>query len=341
MSLNKKRIAVLHGAGYVGNTLLNLLLVHPNISLEVVTSRSGAGKPVYESHPNLFGKTELQFTAPEDAEVLDMDCIFICAEHKQSVYVTMDLLEKGYEGRIVDLSADFRLADPDLYPQWYGYEHPSPELLAKFVYGLTEVNTEAIRNTRFVANPGCFASTINLGLYPLSKHLPQLDVSVTAMTGASGSGAKPQAGTHFPTRSGNMRAYAKPFKHRHQPELLQIIGQNQTIAFVPVSAPWTLGIWAMMHLTLPDGVTEAEVLSWYREEYEGKACIRFWGNQLPQLLPVVNSPFCDIGLQVEGNRLVIVSATDNIMKGAASQAVQNMNLMFGWHDALGLVPNNE
>ena len=332
---NRTKVGVLHGGGYVGMWMIELILRHPKAELTVVTSRSGGGQPLHSVHPMLFGKTHLNFTAPEDANLHECEAVFITAEHKQAVYVVQDLLNSGYEGKIIDLSADFRFNDASLSPRWFGYEHPNPALLNQFVYGLAEVNGAAIQSTHYVANPGCFATALNLAMYPISKHLPGTHLHITAITGASGSGNKASVGTHFPNRSGNMRTY-KVFNHQHQPELDMVLGSDISYSFVPSSGPWTYGIWATLQFR--SEVTKEALAKWYHEAYAGFDCIRIW-DQVPELLPVVGTPFCDLGWTVRDGNVVIGVAIDNLWKGAASQAVQNFNLMMGWPDALGLLPN--
>ncbi|HRR09362.1 MAG TPA: N-acetyl-gamma-glutamyl-phosphate reductase [Rhodothermales bacterium] len=327
------RVAVLHGGGYVGMWMIELLLRHPEVSLKWVTSRSGAGRPVYSVHPTLFGKTSLLFSAPEEVDYNEVDVVFITAEHKQGVYVVMNLLEQGYKGKIIDLSADFRFEDASLYPTWFGYEHPAPDLLPLFQYGLVEVYETLIRESRYVANPGCFATALNLALYPLSGSLSGTHFHITAMTGASGSGNKASAGTHFPNRNGNVRTY-KVLNHQHQPEILQTCGAETRFSFVPVSGPWTYGIWASIQFSAE--VTKKQLDEWYYEAYGNQPGIRLWPS-LPELLPVVGTPFCDLGTAAGKREGVVVVAIDNLWKGAASQAIQNMNLMTGLPVMKGLL----
>ena len=232
--IDTKRIAVLHGAGYAGGELIRLLLAHPHVSLEAVTSRAFAGEPVWKAHPSLRGQTSLAFSDEDGADLSGVDAVFIAAEHGKGAQAALQLLQQGYEGCIVDLSADFRFKDPAVYDAWFGFTHPAPGLLADYVYGLPEVNAPYAPGTRFVANPGCFATGIALALRPLAQRLPGLDASVTALTGASGSGARPKETTHYPTREGNVRAY-KVFAHQHLPEVLQVLGPGADVAFAPVS----------------------------------------------------------------------------------------------------------
>jgi N-acetyl-gamma-glutamyl-phosphate reductase len=332
-----KRIAILHGAGYVGGELIRLLLAHPYCKLEAVTSRTFAGRPLWHAHPALRGQTELRFV-DEDALVLsELDAVLIAAEHGQGARAVQRLLEDGYRGVIIDLSADFRFREAAIYPAWFGFDHPAPELLGRFVYGLPEIQAPYAADTRLVANPGCFATGLALALWPLSQHLEGVTVAVTALTGASGSGTRPKATTHFPERDGNVRAY-KVLAHQHLPEVQQVVGPGLRIAFVPASGPWTRGIWGTAHVALPDGAGADEVARWYEAAYGQAPFVRLWPDQLPELRYAVHTPFCDLGWIVRDGHLVVGFALDNLLKGAASQAIQNLNLLLGLPQTAGLLP---
>ncbi|MEM9666194.1 MAG: N-acetyl-gamma-glutamyl-phosphate reductase [Bacteroidota bacterium] len=331
------RLALLHGAGYAGGALIRLVLGHPELALAVVTSRSMAGQPLHAAHPDLRGVTDLTFTDPATFDPNTVDAIALAAEHGQAAQTVHDLLEGGYDGVIVDLSADFRLRSAGAYPTWYHMEHPAPVLLGEFVYGLPEIVGPYPEGTRYVANPGCFATGLALALWPLATHLDTLTAHITAVTGASGSGTRPSAVTHFPRRDGNMRAY-KVMRHQHLAEVRQTLGPHVDLHFVPVSGPWTHGIWGTIHATLPDEVTAGDVAHWYVAAYDHAACLRLDEGALPELRHLVGTPFCEVGWILKGNHLVVGVALDNLMKGAASQAVQNLNLLLGYPDALGLLP---
>ncbi|MEM8557550.1 MAG: N-acetyl-gamma-glutamyl-phosphate reductase [Bacteroidota bacterium] len=332
------RVAILHGAGYAGGELLRLLLGHPYAKAVAVTSRSQAGKPVWAAHPALRGQTDLAFVAPGDLDPGALDAAFVAAEHGQGAAAVVVLRESGFAGPIIDLSADHRFRDPAIYPDWFGFEHRAPDHLAEAVYGLVEVNAPYPPGTRLVANPGCFATGLALALHPLAQHLDNdFEAHVTALTGASGSGTRPKATTHFPTRNGNVRAY-KVLRHQHLPEVEAALGiEAGRIHFVPTSGPWTRGIWGTAHATLPDGVTEDTVVGWYEAAYADKPLVRVEAGALPGLLPVVGTPFCDLGVVVRGCHLVVGFALDNLLKGAASQAVQNLNIVCGLPETAGLL----
>ena len=331
------RVAVLHGAGYVGGELLRLLLGHPRARTVVATSRAFAGRPVSDAHASLRGQTDLAFVAPDELDTASFDAAFVCAEHGAGSAAVEALRAGGFDGLVVDLSADHRLRDAAGYAEWYGFEHAAPERLAEAVYGLADVFPERVAGARLVANPGCFATGIALALYPLVGLLGTVEAHVTALTGASGSGARPSAGTHFPTRDGNVRAY-KALAHQHMAEVGETLGGRAVVHFVPASGPWTRGIWGTAHVALPEGVTEADVSGAYGQAFGTRPLVRLSPAALPELLPVVGTPFCDVGWTVRGRHLVVGFALDNLVKGAAGQAVQNLNLALGFPETAGLLP---
>lgn len=335
----KKQIALLHGAGYVGGELIRILLGHPDVSLATVTSRAFADEPVWKAHPHLRGLTSLEFSNPDDLDTSEADVVLLAAEHGRGAQVVLDLQSAGFDGFVIDLSADFRFKDASLYDEWFGFSHPAPELIPSFVYGLPEVHAPYDSNTRFIANPGCFATGLSLALWPISLHLDSHRASVTALTGASGSGGRPKETTHFPTREGNVRAY-KILRHQHLPEVQQVLGPGASVQFVPASGPWTRGIWGTAQIRLPDDVAPHDVDRWFADAYDDKPFVRLYPHELPELRFSVHSPFCDIGWMVNDGNLVIGFAEDNLLKGAASQAVQNLNLLMGWPETTGLLPSD-
>lgn len=333
-----KQIALLHGAGYVGGELIRLLLDHPDASLVTVTSRAFSGEPIWKAHPHLRGRTQLTFTDPAELDVGGLDAVLLAAEHGKGAHAVLALRSAGFDGFVVDLSADFRFRDASLYDEWFGFTHPAPQLIPSFVYGLPEVHAPYDPGTRFIANPGCFATALALGLWPVSQHLESYRAAVTALTGASGSGARPRETTHFPTREGNVRAY-KVLRHQHLPEVQQVLGSGASVQFIPASGPWTRGIWGTAQVQLPGSVRPDDVERWFMEAYRDKPFVRIYPNELPELRYAVNSPFCDIGWMVSEGSLVVAFALDNLLKGASSQAVQNLNLLMGWPETTGLIPS--
>jgi len=329
------KTAVLQASGYTGLALVELLLRHPEVQITALTSRSQAGLTLDQVEPRLAGRSTLRFIAPDALDVAALDCVFVCAEHGQAALLVEALLERGYQGAVIDLSADFRLRNALDYPRWYGAAHPAPGRLEQFVYGLADAlpNTE---RTRYVANPGCFASGINLTLLPLARLNLLEHASINAITGATGSGIKPSEATHFPRREGNLRAY-KVFAHQHLAEIKQCLGESLELDFVPISGPFSRGIWGTLSVSLCRAVEQAELDQIYRDFYQGRRLLRLHPATLPELRFAVSTPFIDIGLLARGRRALLGFALDNLLKGAASQALQNFNRLFNFDDAKGLL----
>lgn len=330
------QVGILHGASYVGRELIELLTQHPETGLATVTSRTFAGQSVSAAHPSLRGRVNLSFTAPNELDESALDALIVAGEHGQSMQLIPDLLATGFDGTIVDLSADFRYSDPELYRKWFDVDHPAPECLDEAVYGLPEW-ADGIESTSLVANPGCFATGISLALAPLSEQGVSFSARVTALTGASGSGAKPSSTTHFPDREGNVRPY-KVLDHQHQPEIMQVVGEHVALDFVPASGPWTRGIWGTAHIEWPTAIPDDVVSGWFTEAYAEAPCVRCSTGSLPSLQPVVGTPFFDVGWETDGTTLVVGFALDNLLKGAASQAIQNLNRVLDLPETVGLLP---
>jgi N-acetyl-gamma-glutamyl-phosphate reductase len=333
------RVAILGGSGYGGSELLRILVQHPNAEIALVTANQQAGKQVGEVHRNLLGLTDLQFTKlPEQIDSLaNLDCIFLALPHGQSMEI-IPHLSAGV--KVIDLSGDFRLRDEEAFEQHYGQKHSAMETQADFVYGLTETNREAIKNARRVANPGCFATGTLLGLAPLvAKGLINGRVIVDAKTGSSGSGAKAAANTHHPQRMNSFYAY-KPFTHQHVPEIeqeLRSVGDwTSELVFMTHSLPASRGIFASIYVETKDEITEEQLHSLFTEFYRDSFFVRLVKGS-PDINWVKTTNFCDLGFATRGRQVVVFSAIDNLVKGAAGQAVQNMNLMFGLDEKAGLM----
>lgn len=335
------RVGIFGGSGYGGSELLRLLLYHPNAEIALVTANEQAGKPVGEVHRNLYGLTDLTFQkAPDDPGGLDdLDCVFLALPHGQALDVVPRLPSTL---KVIDLSGDFRLQDKNEFEQHYGREHTAIEAQAGFVYGLTETNRERIREARLISNPGCFATATLLGLAPIVAN--QLNtiggrVIVDAKTGSSGSGVKPAANTHHPQRMNSFYAY-KPFTHQHVPEIeqeLRSVGQwKSEFVFMTHSLPVARGIFASTYIETAKPITEDKLRFVFTEYYRDSFFIRLVKGS-PDINWVKTTNFCDIGLAVRDRQVVVFSALDNLVKGAAGQAVQNMNLMFGLDEKAGLM----
>ncbi|HEX8853617.1 MAG TPA: N-acetyl-gamma-glutamyl-phosphate reductase [Pyrinomonadaceae bacterium] len=334
----KIRIGIYGGSGYGGAELLRILLAHPHAEVALVTANEHAGKSVGEVHRNLYGLTDLRFvSAPAEPERLaELDCVFLALPHGQALEIAPRLPERV---RVVDLSGDFRLSDAAEFAEHYGREHTAVELQRRFVYGLTEVNRERIARARLVSNPGCFATATLLGLAPLvARGLLKGRVVVDAKTGSSGSGAKPAANTHHPQRANSFYAY-KPFTHQHVPEIeqaLRAIGDwTSEFVFMTHSLPVSRGIFASIYVETREALSEEAARKLFADFYGESFFVRLVAGS-PDINWVKLSNFCDIGFAARGRQLVVFSALDNLVKGAAGQAVQNMNLMFGLEEQTGL-----
>jgi N-acetyl-gamma-glutamyl-phosphate reductase len=339
------RAAVIGGSGYGGAEMIRRLLVHPDVELVRVASVDLVGEPLGAAHPTLEGRTELVFQDLAPAAAAEgMDAVLLALPHKVTAE-KVPAIAALPAVKVVDMSGDFRLKDAAAYERYYGQKHPHPERLADFVYGLPELFRERIQKARFVASPGCFATTIELGLLPLARAgLLEGVVHVQGITGSSGSGAAPQATTHHPVRAGNLRAY-KPLWHQHVPEITETLAsagaRELELRFVPVSAPLARGILATAFVELPEEWTEERVKALYRDAYAGEPFVRVPARRLPEVAAVSGSNHAEVGVAAgpawRGRRTVtVVSALDNLVKGGAGQAIQNMNLVLGLDERASL-----
>lgn len=336
--MSKIRVAIFGGSGYGGSELLRILLFHPNVEIVFVTANEHAGKPVGSVHRNLNGLTDLVFEkASEDLSTLEnVDVAFFALPHGQAIdqIPKLPALVKA-----IDLSGDFRIDDAEIFRQFYKLDHAS-DLQSEFVYGLTETNRDAIRSAKYIANPGCFATATLLALAPMVKSgLLTGKVIVDAKTGSSGSGAKAAANTHHPQRMNSFYAY-KPFIHQHVPEIeqhLRNVGEFENeLVFMTHSLPVSRGIFASCYLETTVNLTNEDAQNLFEHYYDGSFFIRF-SDGSPDINWVKTTNFCDIAINTSGKNIVVFSAIDNLVKGAAGQAVQNMNLMFGLDEKTGLV----
>lgn len=345
MTDNKIKIAIFGGSGYGGSELLRILLTHPNAEIVLVTANEHAGKAVGEVHKNLYGLTNLRFEkAPEDLGTLsEIDVAFFGLPHGQALSLIPQLPENV---KVVDLSGDFRINDKEVFKQFYKLDHTAGELQSKFVYGLTETNREAIKGAQYIANPGCFATATLLALAPMVKSgLLTGKIVVDAKTGSSGSGAKAAANTHHPQRMNSFYAY-KPFTHQHVPEIeqhLKTVGSfDHDFIFMTHSLPVSRGIFASVYLETTNLLTNEDVKNIYEHFYHpiGNDQTDSFFVRIVEGSPDINwvktTNFCDIAAHSNGRQIVVFSAIDNLVKGAAGQAVQNMNLMFGLDETTGL-----
>lgn len=331
----KIKTAVFGGSGYGGSELLRILLFHPEVEIALVTANEHAGKKVSDVHRNLLGLTDLGFeAAPEDLSTLgDLDVAFFALPHGQAMSLIPQLPGNV---KAIDLSGDFRIDDTDIFEKFYKTKQTASDLQREFIYGLTETNHKAIKEAKYIANPGCFATATLLALAPVSINgLAEGRVIVDAKTGSSGSGAKPAANTHHPQRMNSFYAY-KPFQHQHVPEIeqhLRAVGKwDNDLTFMTHSLPVSRGIFASSYFELKE---EVDLEGVFKEFYKSSPFVRIVPGS-PDINWVKNTNFCDIAVHTNGKSAVVFSAIDNLVKGAAGQAVQNMNLMFGLDERTGL-----
>lgn len=336
------QVSIVGASGYTGGELIRLLLFHPQVKINQVTSERFFGKYVHKVHPNLRKISMLKFTSLEDLE--DCDLIFLCLPHGQAMQKISTYIDKAY--KIIDLSADFRLNSPEVYKKWYNHPHSHPEYLTKFVYGIPELHRDKMKKAKFISSAGCNATVTILGLYPLFKHkiVQNNRTVVEVKVGSSEGGNQVNEASHHPVRSGSVRSFA-PTSHRHSGEIEQELefGEEDHLHFSVTSIEMVRGALATSHVFLKDKLDEKDIWKLYRQEYQEEPFIRIVkerdGNYRfpePKLLSGTN--FCDIGfaLDPDSNRLVVISAIDNLMKGAAGQAVQALNLMYGFEENTGL-----
>ncbi len=341
------RVGVIGASGYVGGEMLRLLASHSKVEIAMVTSRQYVGEYISRIHPSLKGFIDLTFSELDYDKMSDKcDLVFTAVPHGTATEIVKALYDRGM--KVIDLSADYRLHNPADYDKWYGWQHPYPELLAKSVFGVPEFHREEIKKAQLVSCPGCMAVTSLLALYPLIKKdiIDTEHIIVDSKIGSSGAGAGSVAGTHHAMRSGVIRPY-KPAKHRHTGEIEQelsiVAGKKIKVSMSPHAVDIVRGILCTNHTFLTKQVTEMDLWKMYREQYQDEKFIRLIRDKkgfykFPDPKFVVGSNFCDVGFDIDedNNRLVVLSASDNLMKGAAGSAVQNMNVMAGFDEMEGL-----
>jgi N-acetyl-gamma-glutamyl-phosphate/LysW-gamma-L-alpha-aminoadipyl-6-phosphate reductase len=343
------RVGVVGASGYAGGELVRLLLKHGKVDLTFATSRKNAGEYLFRVHPNLRGMTDMQFINNDVSKITGMaDLVLTALPHGQSLGLISQLAASGL--KVVDLSADFRLKNPADYETWYGFKHPDPELLAKFVYAVPELNRDEITKTSFAASPGCMAITSILAMAPLFKQrdvpIDREHVVVDAKIASSGAGGKPSLSTHYSERYGVVRPY-KPAGHRHTGEIEQqlswLADGKVTVSMSAHAMNMVRGILSTCHVFYEGDLQNSTVWKMYRAQYGDKPFIRMVKDRkgpfrLPDPKVVIGSNFCDIGFELDerGHRIVAIGAIDNLLKGAAGNAVQVMNLMLGLDEKQGI-----
>ncbi len=336
------RVGILGATGYAGSELVRLLLQHGGVELTMLTSKSYEGQKMSEVYPALKGVCDMVLSAPVPEVVAkNCDLVFTALPHGASKEIIPQLYALGL--KVIDLSGDYRYNDQKVYEEWYKQPHSSPELLAESVYGLPELHREEIKKTRLVGNPGCYTTCSILGLAPLlakgivsTKH-----IIIDAKSGVSGAGRGLSVDYHFCECTESMKAY-KVATHRHTSEIEQelslLAGSEVMLSFTPHLVPMKRGIYATIYAELETKKSKEELIALYKEYYQGEPFIRIYENGLPESNHVSGSNFVDIGLCVDErlSRVIVVSAIDNLIKGAAGQAVQNMNLLCGFPETKGL-----
>ncbi|USF89263.1 N-acetyl-gamma-glutamyl-phosphate reductase [Candidatus Endoriftia persephone] len=334
------KVGIVGGTGYTGVELLRLLVNHSAVQVVVITSRSEAGRPVADLFPNLRGHLDLAFTEPDPALLASCDLVFFATPNGIAMQQVPELLEAGV--RVIDLAADFRISDQALWEKWYGMQHACPERLAEAVYGLPEVNREAVKQARLVANPGCYPTAVGLGFLPLVEQgLIELDHLVAdTKSGVSGAGRGASVAALMGETGESFKAYAIP-GHRHQPEIRQTLmrasGGDVGLTFVPHLVPMIRGIEATLYARLKDVSVDLQALFEKRYADEPFVDVMPAGSH-PETRSVRGVNHCRIAVHrpLDGDVVVISTVIDNLVKGAAGQAVQNMNLMFGLAEDAGL-----
>jgi N-acetyl-gamma-glutamyl-phosphate reductase len=341
--MSKLNIAIVGSSGYTGGELSRLLLHHPQAVVTAVTSERSAGQPLAALFPHLAGLTDIVCEPLEPAAIAaKADFIFLALPHVTAQEAAHKFWALGK--KVVDLSADYRISDPATYEKWYEHKHQYPDLLKDAVYGLPELHRDRIKQASLVANPGCYPTSAILGLTPLLRQLAvdPATIIVDSKSGVSGAGRSPALPYHYPEANEGLMAY-KIASHRHTPEIEQefsgLAGRAVTISFTPHLIPMNRGILTTIYASLAAPLDGAALHALYREAYRAEPFVRVLPlGSFPNVRNVRGSNFCDIGVAVDPrtNRAVIVSAIDNLVKGASGQAIQNMNLMMGFPETEGL-----
>jgi len=337
-TMNKARVGIVGGTGYTGAELMRLLVAHPETELVCITSRKLAGQAVTDSFPSLRGHIELTFEAPDAGSLQECDVVFFATPHGTAMQEAPALLDAGI--KVVDLSADFRLRDADVFAQWYGMEHTAKSWLEQAAYGVPETHREAIRGSALTANPGCYPTAVQLGLAPvLAAGVVDIDALVADVkSGVTGAGREAKTGSLFCENNDSFRAYGVA-GHRHGPEVNQelsrLAGTAVDCVFTPHLLPIQRGILATLHMRMN---TACDLQALYEERYAGEPFVDVLpAGQIPETRNVRGTNCCQIGIVPQSRqRAVVIAVIDNLVKGASGQAIQNMNLMMGFEESMAL-----
>jgi N-acetyl-gamma-glutamyl-phosphate reductase len=336
------RASIVGASGYSGAELLKILLRHNFVKLDRLFANSSVGKRVKDMYPWFAGRVELTYETYSVDAVEESDIVFIALPSREAMNIVPALLDRGK--KVIDLGGDFRLKDPALYERYYKHQHTAVHLLPQAVFGLPEWNRAAISTASLVANPGCYPTSAILPLAPVLKEriIRQDGITISSLSGVSGAGRSALTDLSFAEVNESVKAY-KVGEHQHIPEiktsLEAITGASVSLTFVPHLLPITRGIYTSIYASLAKSVTQSEVLEAFHKHYGKEPFIRFSDTAIPEIKNVNYTNFVDIGFRIytDNNQLIVLSAIDNLVKGAAGQAVQNMNIMFGFNEAEGLL----
>ncbi len=335
------KVGIVGGTGYTGVELLRILVNHPEVELKVITSRSEAGMPVADMYPSLRGHTDLAFSVPDVADLAECDAVFFATPHGVAHSMAAEILNTG--ARVLDLSADFRLQDADDWEKWYGQPHGARDILPQAVYGLPEVNREAIKKAKLIAVPGCYPTSVQLGLLPLLEAglVDEQTIIADCKSGVSGAGRGASVGSLFCEAGESLMAYAVK-GHRHLPEIKQGLkraaGRDVALTFVPHLTPMIRGIHATLYAQAK-GLTQARLQELYEKRYANEPFVDVMpAGSHPATRSVRGSNFCRIAVHYheQTGQIIVLSVIDNLTKGASGQGVQNLNIMFGLPERMGL-----
>ena len=335
------RVGILGASGYAGLELLKLLLAHPDVQIIKLFGFTTIGEDIASIHPVLRGMFSMTIEDFSPNALNEIDLLFVSLPSGQSMTYIPSALEAGCT--VIDLGGDFRLSNPEIFKQYYEHDHTATHLLSTSVYGLTEWNSGAIKHAQLIANPGCYPTSILLALLPLLKNnlLASSPLGITAYSGTSGAGKSVTEKMIFAEVNESVRAY-KVGSHQHIPEIKQYCeffgGVEVNFSFIPHLLPTTRGIYTTIHAVVNEGVDDHLIRFAFNEAYSTSSFVRFIAPSIPEMKNVVNTNSCDISYALQGEQLVLFSTIDNLLKGAAGQAVQNMNVRYGHDDAKGILP---
>jgi len=334
------KVGIIGATGYAGEELIKILLHHPQVKIALLQAVVKEDILIQDFFKGLQGKINLLCTNLNlEQVILETDLIFLALPHKASMEIAHLLLK--HKKKVIDLSADFRLKDTSIYEEWYQTKHTCPQLVRETVYGLPELYRNFIKKATLIANPGCYHTSIILGLAPLIKHqkIDLNNIIIDSKSGVTGAGRTPTHTTHFPNCSENFFAY-KMFNHRHTPEIEQELSflafKEVNITFIPHLLPINRGILSSIYVDLKDSLNQDQLLAIYHDFYQDEPFVRLLKDTSPQIKDVIYTNFCDLSVFVNNKKALIVSCLDNLIKGASGQAVQNMNIMFDFEEKLAL-----